>query len=254
MTMVFEQRFRKFDVVVCDIDGCLLDELNPEVDLVSLYKIAEHNQKAEELRDRPYVTLCSGRPQPFVECLSRIIGNYKIPCISENGVWIHNPADNSIECDASIQADDIAATHRLEALVRRFVQDGAIIQAGKSASVSVIHQNSDWIERHVRIIQDLCNEHKLPFKTSRTWSCINCNLSKVNKSTGMKRLIKKLGLQKERLVGIGDTMGDLGIAENVGFFCCPNNAEEKIKTYADFVAQKKICEGVVELLAHLQLL
>lgn len=252
MTLVFEQRFRKFDVVVCDVDGCLLDELHPQVDLNVLMQIAEHNKIAEALHDRPIVTICSGRPQPFVECLSRIIGNYRIPCISENGVWIHNPADNKIECDPSIEAGDIAAKHQLETLVARFVKEGAIIQAGKSASVSVIHHDSDWVERHVKIIQNLCDEHQLPFTMSRTWSCINCNLSKVNKATGMKRLMQKIGLPKERLVGIGDTMGDLGIAENVGYFCSPGNAEAKIKSYANFVAKKDVCEGVLEILAHLQ--
>ena len=54
----------------------------------ALSTIAKHNQQAIQKRDRPVVTLCSGRPIGFVECLCRLLHNTVIPCIGENGVSI----------------------------------------------------------------------------------------------------------------------------------------------------------------------
>ena len=54
-----------------------------------------------------------------------------------------------------------------------------------------------------------------------------------------------------RLVGIGDTMGDIAIRESVGFFACPSNADPELKRVADYVSAKPEVEGVLDVLARL---
>ncbi|MEO1130254.1 MAG: hypothetical protein AAFX05_11185, partial [Planctomycetota bacterium] len=66
---------RSLDVVLCDNDGCLVAETNEPFDLDRLGAIAAHNLRAIADADRPVVTVCSGRPHPFVEAMCRLIAN-----------------------------------------------------------------------------------------------------------------------------------------------------------------------------------
>ena len=108
----------KYDLVICDIDGCLSPESHAPINGPALSAIAEHNRQAIQNRDRPVVTLCSGRPIGFVECLCRLSHNTLIPCIGENGVWIWRPADNSFECEPTITDEDLEVVHEARKLVR----------------------------------------------------------------------------------------------------------------------------------------
>lgn len=90
--------------------------------------IAQHNRQAIENRDRPVVTLCSGRPIGFVECLCRLIHNTLIPCIGENGVWIWRPANNSFECEPSITDEHLEVVYEARKLLRSLCHTHGVIQ------------------------------------------------------------------------------------------------------------------------------
>ena len=118
----------KHDLVICDIDGCLSPESHAPINIAGLSKIAEHNRLAIQDRDRPVVTLCSGRPIGFVECLCRLIQNTLIPCIGENGVWLWRPEDNSFECDPAITDEHLEVIHEARKLLRSHFQASGVIQ------------------------------------------------------------------------------------------------------------------------------
>ena len=108
----------KYDLVICDIDGCLSPESHAPINGPALSTIAEHNRQAILTRDRPVVTLCSGRPIGFVECLCRLLHNTVIPCIGENGVWIWRPVDNSFDCEPSITEEHLEIVYEARKLLR----------------------------------------------------------------------------------------------------------------------------------------
>jgi len=85
---------------------------------------------------------------------------------------------------------------------------------------------------------------------SRTVAWINLDLAFVSKKTGIARLMQLCGLRKERLVGIGDTPGDIAIRESVGFFACPSNADPELKKVADFVSEHEELDGVLDVLSR----
>src|SRR5512134_2563031 len=93
---------RRFDAVISDIDGCLSPESSTPMNAAALAQIAEHNRLAQESGDRPVLTVCSGRPQPFAEAMCRLLANRTLPCVAENGVWMYSPADNRYEMDPAI--------------------------------------------------------------------------------------------------------------------------------------------------------
>jgi hydroxymethylpyrimidine pyrophosphatase-like HAD family hydrolase len=242
----------KYDAVICDIDGCLSPESHAPINISGLSKLAEHNRLAIQHRDRPIVTLCSGRPIGFVECLCRLVHNTLIPCIGENGVWLWRPADNSFECDPAITDEHLEVVHEARKLLRSLYQtSGVIQQPGKSASVALYHPDTSYLRSIVPAIAEAFQQRGWPIRVSMTWLYINCDLQHVNKATAIDRMVAQTGIRPERTAGIGDTMGDRFIAERVSWFGCPANSEAEITKAANYVSPHDEVEGVLDILNQL---
>ncbi len=242
---------RPFDLVMCDIDGCLTPEGLEEVDRESLDRIAGYNRRARDSGDRPVLTLCSGRPQPYVEALSRFLG-ITVPCIAENGVWLHDPSTNAYRIDPAITSRDFAAVAAITSwMIDRYGGAGAAIQPGKTASVSLYHADHQWLVAHLDEIASHCRAEGYPLRVSMSWFYINCDLVHVSKATGIDRLLAGRALPRARLAGIGDTMGDAAIRERVAFFACPANADERLRALADYVSPHAVASGVVDILERM---
>jgi hydroxymethylpyrimidine pyrophosphatase-like HAD family hydrolase len=244
---------RQFDLVICDIDGCLVSEGQEAFDIASLTRIAEHNRLAHDRGDRPMVTVCSGRPQPFAESICRLIGNLSMPCVCENGAWVYHPGTNAYELDPAITPGNLDAVAKLSGWASdRFGKEGVTQQPGKHASVTLYHRDTRYLRDTVwPQVQRAVEEHSWPFRVSMTWLYINCDLAHVSKATGLDRMLKEIGLDRSRLAGVGDTTGDLPIAQRVKWFACPSNAQSAIKEHAHFIAGRPEAQGVVEILEKL---
>ena len=199
------------------------------------------------------VTLCSGRPEPFVEAICRMIGNRSMPAVAENGVWLFHPASNGWDRDPAITAADLHAVGEAQEWVEAELGPrGVVMQPGKVASLSLYHADTEFLKGLEGRVREEFEERGWPLRVSMTWLYINCDLKHVNKGTALDRLMKQTGLRKERLAGIGDTAGDRFIAERVAWFGCPENASEEITGRADFVAKAKEIEGVLEILERVR--
>jgi hydroxymethylpyrimidine pyrophosphatase-like HAD family hydrolase len=244
---------RQYDLVLCDIDGCLVSEGQEAFDLRALALVREHNRLAVERGDRPLVTVCSGRPQPFAESMCRLIGNMLIPCVCENGAWVYHPGTNVYELDPAISPAHLEAVGELSRWARlQFGPHGVTQQPGKTASVTLFHRDTAFLRGGVfPAVAAQCEAMRWPFRVSMTWLYINCDLTHVSKGTGLDRLLKGANLPKSRLAGIGDTTGDLCIAQRVAHFACPSNAAAAIKEHAHYISPKPEAEGVVDILARL---
>ncbi|MEM8756898.1 MAG: HAD hydrolase family protein [Planctomycetota bacterium] len=243
----------RFDAVICDIDGCLGSEAGGPLDLEALAAIADWNRRAQTDRDRPIVTLCSGRPIPFVEAMSRLIANESLPVIGEMGAWLFFPKENRHELDPAISADDLAAVAELAAFGRETLgPEGVTIQPGKAVSVTFWHEDTDRLRADVfPRVESLVAQHGWPFRVSMTWFYINCDFRHVSKATGIARFIRHTGLDPNRLAGIGDTMSDKAIRDAVAWFGCPANAADELKPLADVVSKEPEAAGVLKLFQSL---
>lgn len=239
----------RFDLILSDNDGCLVAEDTTPMDLETLGKLAAHNRLAQEKRDRPILTICSGRPQPFAEAMCRLLANRTVPCIAENGVWMYNPADNRYEMDPAITPADRAAVREAAAwLEAEYGPRGVSHQPGKAASISLYHPDPEYLKSIKQPVAEAFERRGWPLRVSMTWFYINCDLAHVSKGTGLDRLLACTGVPRERLMGIGDTLGDMPIRERVGFFACPVNAKDEIKKVADYVSPLPEARGVLDIL------
>lgn len=244
---------RRFDAVICDIDGCLSPESSAPFDTAALFKIAEHNRLAQERQDRPIVTVCSGRPEPFAEAMCRLTGNHTLPAIAENGVWMYHPDRNAYDRDPTITAEDLRAVRDAAAWVERDLGPrGVVMQPGKSCSISLYHEDTEFLKSLEPEVRARFEREGWPLRVSMTWLYINCDLQHISKGTALDRWMKFTGISRERMAGIGDTRSDVPILERVAWFACPQNAVKELKERANYIAANDEAKGVVEILTRLQ--
>jgi hydroxymethylpyrimidine pyrophosphatase-like HAD family hydrolase len=240
---------RRYDAVICDIDGCLGPEKSDPLNAELLSRVAAYNTLAYERQDRPIVTVCSGRPQPFAEAMCRLIGNTTLPAICEMGVWLWWPAENRFDRDPAISPEHLHAVHEaVEWVETELGPKGVVQQPGKTCSTSLYHDDTAYLKSLEPTLRDLVAERNWPLRVSSTWLWINIDLAHVSKATGIERMMVGTGLNRDRLAGIGDTIGDRAIRDHVAFFACPANATDEIKAHADHVSPHEEAEGVLEIL------
>jgi hydroxymethylpyrimidine pyrophosphatase-like HAD family hydrolase len=243
---------RRFDAVICDIDGCLGPESAAPFDTPLLLKVAEHNLLAAQRGDRPVLTVCSGRPQPFAEAMCRFLGNASVPCVAENGVWVYDPRDSRFLMDPLITREDREAVREATAWIEReLLPRGVIIQPGKTASISLWHLDTAFLMGLMPSIRERFTTSGWNLRVSNTVAWINCDLAHVSKGSGIRRLIEICHFEKSRLAGIGDQMSDMAIRENVAHFACPSNADPALAARADFVSKEAEVRGVLDILGRL---
>lgn len=241
------------DAIICDIDGCLGPESTDPMDLTGLKWIRNWNLGAAD-SGLPRLTLCSGRPLPFVEALCRVICNTTLPAVCENGVWLFEPATNGFIRDPAITSSDIHAVHEASEWIEAdFGPKGVVIQPGKSASISLWHPQVQVLRDLVPVLVERFSREGWPFRVSMTVAWINCDLAKVSKGTGLKRFIERTRLRKDRMLGIGDSASDLVMKEHVRVFACPANAAAEVRAASDLIATKDEVFGVCEILQQVRL-
>lgn len=239
----------RFDLILCDIDGCLAAESGGALNLADLGEVAAWNLRAADKRDRPPLTVCTGRPQPFAEAMCRLVHNNQAPCIAENGAWLYWPETNLYELDPSITRDHLHAVHEAaELLADRYSAQGVTQQPGKTAAVTLYHPEPELLQRIEPEVRGVLEERGLPLRVSMTWNYINCDLEHISKASGLSRLFERTGIAPERTLGIGDTGSDLPIMEAAGWFGCPANASGEIKARADYVSPHAETAGVLDIL------
>lgn len=245
----------RFDAILCDIDGCLGPETNAPFDVPHLATIAEYNREAIRTRSQPVLTLCSGRPQPFAEALCRVIGNSLLPCIAEMGVWLYDPANNRFIMDPAILPEHRRWVREATAYIEEhWIPRGLIIQPGKSASISLWHPDTPFLMSLKPILAAHFASMGWQLRISSSVAWVNCDLAHVSKGTGITRFCTQTGLAKPRLAGIGDTMGDIAIREQVSYFAVPSNAQDELKKHADYISPHAEIDGVLDIIDHLNAL
>lgn len=238
--------------VICDLDGCIGPEAIGPADTPALARIAEHNRLARERGDRPPVTLCTGRPLPYVDAMCRVVDALDLPIICEGGVYLFDPRSYAWETDPRLGPEHAEAARDIRAWVAQTFP-GTFFEEGKVASVTIFHREGpEYLEHEVmERVRAKVQAAGLGHRVAMTWTCINVEPAHVDKATGIDRLMARTGLKTPRLAGVGDTMSDLPIRHRVRLFACPANAKPEIRAHADYVSPEPEARGVLDILARI---
>lgn len=240
--------------VITDIDGCISPEESVPWDLDLFWRFAQLSREASAGRGSlAPLTLCTGRPQPYVETLMKIL-DIRAPAICENGAVLYSLHDNCSRYGPGVTEEKLLALRAVRAFIETDIlpaHPGVILQFGKEAHISVFSEQPEVFTSIQPRIEEFAKKNGGPdlvFNT--TYYYLNISLAGVDKGNALRALLGELGAARHEAAGIGDTEGDLPLREAVGFFAVPANAKPPVKEVADYVSPYPTLEGVLDILSR----
>ena len=244
--------------IITDIDGCLSPEESIAWGLDAFWTFARMSQEASAGRGPiAPMTLCTGRPQPYVEVLMKIL-DIRAPAICENGAVLYTLRDNRSVYGPGITPEKIRGLRAVRAFLETEIfpdYPDVLYQFGKEAQMSIFCERPEVFQDITPRIEAFNAQHggaELVFTASHYY--LNISLAGINKGLALSMLLRELGIDRQQTAGIGDTEGDLPLRDAVGFFACPANAQSVLKKVADYVSPYPDIEGMLDILNRPELL
>jgi hydroxymethylpyrimidine pyrophosphatase-like HAD family hydrolase len=236
-------------LLVFDIDGVLTEGEARKIDLSLMEQLAAMNRAARQDPARPAVTICTGRPAPYVEMMLQAIDGH-LPGIFENGAGLYVPNGYRFlpHPDVGDGAAMAAVRRRLRETLLR--SGHAYFQPGKEYSLSLFASDPDdtdaLYDHTVAALGSLAGSVNLV----RSPSCLNIVPLGIDKGQGIHFLAAQTGYDPAAMLGAGDSDGDLPFLELVGYKAAPANANQAVREAVHFVAPRVAADGVRDILAH----
>ena len=240
---------RPIRLLVFDIDGVLTDGEVAALDLDLLAQLAALNRLACENQTFPAVTVCTGRPAPYMEAILQAIDGH-LPGIFENGAGLYVP-----ETYQFLPHPAIGSGSQMRAIQQRLIdtviKDGlAYFQPGKEFTLTLFAYDSadtdklvDWV---TAVIGDLVKTVDLVYSVS----CLNIIPRGIDKGQGLAFLADQIGYSFDEMLGVGDSDVDPPFLALVGHSAAPANASAAIKQMVDYVSPHQSSDGVRDILRH----
>ncbi|HIC89517.1 MAG TPA: HAD family phosphatase [Anaerolineae bacterium] len=238
-------------LIVLDVDGCLTAGEAQPFDLDLLGYLASLNRRARCGEAVPAVTLCTGRPSPYVEATLQAIDG-QLPAIYESGCGLYVPDGYRFLAHPAITAAMIQSVARAERLLRdTLVASGrAFLQPGKSFSLSVFPCGNLTPVQLAEEIHQIVDRELEQLELQFSASCVNVMPAGIDKARGLHWLSEKTGIPLADMLGVGDSIGDIAFLETVGHRAAPANAHLRVKARVDYVASRPYAAGVREILSR----
>lgn len=241
-------------LIITDLDGCTSPEESVPWNLDLFHQFACLCRKASEgTAPIAPLTFCTGRPQPFVEALMKLL-DIRIPAICESGAVIYSLHDNHARYGPGVTEEKILGLHAVRAFLETYVLSdypGVLMQFGKEANLSIFSEQPELFASITPRIEQFIQDAGGPeLVISPSHYYLNLCLAGVDKGSTLRKLLEELTIAPEDTAGIGDTEGDLPLRETVRFFACPANAKPVIKDVADYVSPYPDIAGMLDILSR----
>lgn len=231
---------------ITDLDGCLAHAFTTP-DWEAITKIRSYNLQSREDDSIPPLTICSGRPLPYVEALAQWL-DVKHPMLFESGGGMYDFDTNTINWHPSFDDEAKMAITEIkhwlnDTIIKNY--EGTIPEFTKNTDAGLINPDPGKIAHMHKEIQNYIGENYTMFEVHETDVSVNIILKRANKGEGIRYLCGELGLELNEVAYIGDSRGDIPGLEIVGKSYAPSNA----KSYTKAAAQKttsEVTQGVLE--------
>ncbi len=241
-------------LIIADVDGCLVPETSAAWDFDSFQHVVRLIRAANAGNSSlPPLTLCTGRPQPYVEALMKLL-DIRLPAICESGAIIYSLSDNHARHGPNVtpaKVEDLRDLRRwIEHALLRDRTD-VVIQAGKEAQISLYGAEPSKLPPLHQAIEKETGIRGLDLEISASHFYLNLSLKGVDKGAALRLLLQDLRIDPKETAAIGDTVGDLPLREVCARFAAPANAQEEIKKVADYISPHEDTAGMRDILEML---
>lgn len=237
-------------LIVADIDGCLSRGSGSPFDIHLLSRLAEANVASRSDWNIPAITFCTGRPQPYVECLLQATRGYT-PALCEGGTVFFDPVSHSIATHPNFTEREEKLLSELRAQVdRELLRPNVKHEPGKITHITLIIQPPDTPKSLLPIAQQIAARFDGEFNVEMTRMCIHFLFRHIHKGVGIDWLAEHTGIPHSEMAGIGDARPDLPFLMKVGLPFAPGNAHQDVKAVCKVISQRPDSEAALELLDH----
>lgn len=219
---------------ITDLDGCVTHPfVSPHWEAIS--EIRKLNQESKQNGLIPPLTICSGRPMPYVEAVAQWL-DIDLPFLFESGGGAYDVKTNELLWHPEFTDDRLVEVEEIkhwlgEEIIKKF--HGTIPEFTKYTDAGLIHQDPLVIEEMLDLIEPYIDSQHKHFEVHHTDISINIILKMANKGEGIKWLCKTLGIPTSEVVYIGDSSGDVPAFKTVGLSYSPSNAKQIAKDYSE---------------------
>lgn len=237
---------------ITDLDGCITHPfLSPDWEAIT--QIKELNERSKSEEHIPELTICSGRPFPYVEAVGQWL-NVDKPMVFESGGGIYDIKTNEISWNPHFNEEAKQAVEEIKTwlsttLIKNF--KGTYPEFAKYTDAGLVNPDPSKIALMHKEVLNFVGEKYPIFEVHATDISVNIILTKANKGEGIRMLCKQLGLELSEVAYIGDSSGDIPGLEIVGKSYAPENGTTSVKSRVDKITPKAT-RGVLE--AYLDLI
>jgi hydroxymethylpyrimidine pyrophosphatase-like HAD family hydrolase len=235
-------------LIVADIDGCLSRGSTNPFSPRLIDRLIETNALAKEDPTVPPVTFCTGRPQPYVECLIQVTHGY-MPALCESGTVLFDPVHHTVTKHPGFGAREEAQLAKLNKLIEaEFVRGKVMCEPGKVTHTTLLvgepFKPVDLLPR----AQELIREFDGAFDIEMTRMCLHFLFRHLHNGTGLQWLSEYTGIPVSQMAGIGDARTDLPFLRMLPLTCAPSGAHQDVKDICSHVSEACDADAAVEFL------
>ncbi|MEM1041374.1 MAG: HAD hydrolase family protein [Bacteroidota bacterium] len=231
---------------LADIDGCLAAPYEA-YDLAGFRQFAEAGRRAETDPVYPRVGICSGRSYAYVEAVAQAL-DLRGPALFESGGGRFDLQTASIRWSPLLTPEVEDALGAVRSYFHRDLLPGSRLSFdyGKRAQVGVIGTDQDEIERCFAEVDRFVSAHHPSLIVHPTHVSIDVLPRALTKRVAVETVAEEEGLSIGEVAFIGDTQGDIGALQAVGFSFAPQNATPATKAAARVVTEGAVLDGTLE--------
>ena len=238
-------------VVLADVDGVITAGEGQPADLPLLARLMDINRTALVDPQVPAVTLCTGRPAPYVEALAQMIGAF-LPCIFEHGAGLFYPRSFQYVFSPALGSDYAANLANLRGAVEPLLRSGlAFVQPGKEASMTLYPLGSASFEALLEAATAAAAPLGGFFTVEPNATAVEVRPRGIDKGTGARWLAEVVDVPLAEFAGVGDSATDLPFLRVVGHPAAPANAAPAVRAEVADIASACYAEGLLEIVGRL---
>jgi HAD superfamily hydrolase (TIGR01484 family) len=223
---------------VTDLDGCISFPFQtPPWDVLT--EIRYLNQQSEFNPEIPPLTICSGRPQPYVEAVAQWLSVRK-PVVFESG-GMYDPSTNRLFMNGVFDEKAEKQIWELKSWLEESVLSeypSGMLEFTKKMDAGFVAPEKEVIDEVLPLIEDHVGKNYPDFEVHFTDISINVILKTNNKEAGIRRLCEHLNLTPEEVAYIGDSGGDIPALNIVGRPFAPANANSAVREISETLPDK----------------
>lgn len=248
---------RKIDLVALDVEGCITHSKRGPWDLNGIEKIRRYCDLAPQ-HEFPPIILVTGR-SAYAEAVIQAIGAlgkyFETPSVIENGaiVWHHNKKYAEPARAAKGKLAKIKSAGRfIDEEFRKSHGNNFNLEMGKGICVSLSPIGMD-VETLYNIVKEELGRAKFmkDVEVTHSSSAVDITPKGVNKWSGLQQVLEESKIEKENVLGVGDSVGDAIWLSHVGHKAAPVNATEDLREIGlGYISSFAEAKGVADILDH----